>query len=1127
MPPSFSNSLSQKVLFNLLEKAPIGFLYFSGSWTVEFVNDNFFEFGTGIEPSKSQILGEDILKSGLTDKLEITEKLKDLERGMSFEKELQCIRTSGGGTISVIIKGVPVFDNDRFSGGILLLEDIKLADDLRENDISSNHLINIITKDISDIFFITDSELNTLYSYSSEKFSHLLKTDMLTGKINKIFGEIFNEDISETVSLAVASGGSAEKFFSAALGEDLYNFVVRIIPFPSENHTPASLIVYIKETFSHHEDAHLSLSEIAELKQYQFITSEVADAVIATDMEGNINFWNKSAEKLFYYSRSEVYGKFIGKVISNFSLEYFAQIKEEIQRHSAWESEIKFISYSGSEEYIYVTVSLSKQEDFSSVIFLCTSTTEQTKIERELRISEERFRNIVINANEFICNLDLEGNITYMNPSFIRAFEFTEGELLQRNITDLLDPGVNSQSFELDEFTGSQSKAIELCCRTKSGRQIFLLANFSPIIGFNNEPKYFNGIFTDITEKKEAEKELKTVRYVYEASRDGISVEVDRKFILVNDSFARMFGYDSSAELIGQDSLEIVADEDIRKVAGYISSREREEPAPNMYDFVGKRKDGSSFFVEASVTSYRSENKVCIVRTLRDITERKRSQEALKDSEEKYRSITENIDDFLWTAEVVNGRLRPVFYTSSVEKVTGYQQEEFLDSSNFWFKLIYPDDIELFKRKFRNLLQDQARYSDEIELRIVNKLGNIVWVKNKFKVIRNTGGRIVKLYGLVSDITLNKKAEEDLKKSAMELRELNSTKDKFISIISHDLRTPFSSILGFTDILLSEMDMSESQQTQYIKYIRESSENMLALVNSLLDWTRLQTGRVKFEPARIKAFEVINKSVSIVNGAALKKNITISSSVDPSLYIHADLNLLMQVVNNLLSNAIKFTKPDGSITIQAEFSDNFNKVEFIVSDTGTGIKMENLDKLFKVDSKFTLDGTAGEKGSGLGLSIVRDIIEKHGGEIWVESQYGKGSQFHFTIPVASAQILLVDDSRTDRLLYSKILKNIIPQYKIEEANNGREAFEAIIKSTPALVITDHNMPEMSGYELVKQLKFSDINGKPPVIILSGDVNKSIIEEYHELGIEYIFQKPVSLTTFKEAIEKSLKKALFN
>jgi CheY-like chemotaxis protein len=312
---------------------------------------------------------------------------------------------------------------------------------------------------------------------------------------------------------------------------------------------------------------------------------------------------------------------------------------------------------------------------------------------------------------------------------------------------------------------------------------------------------------------------------------------------------------------------------------------------------------------------------------------------------------------------------------------------------------------------------------------------------------------------------------------------------------------------------------------QYVEFIRESSKSMLSLVNSLLDWTRLQTGRIRFEPERIEIHTIIENSLNALSGVAFQKNIEIVSKVKDDVFVYVDKDLLLQVFNNLLSNAIKFTPKYGSIIISVAQSPRMRFLEFSMKDTGMGIKPENLQKLFRIDTKFSSEGTEGEKGTGLGLSLVSEIIEKHGGNIYVESEFGKGSTFKFTLPVASANILLVDDSKTDRLLYSKILKNITSDYEIEIASDGKEALEKILASPPALVITDHLMPQMNGYQLVTELKKAYLKVKPPVIILSGDIDRNSIDEYRELGIEYVFHKPVDLTSFKNAVEKSLRKGL--
>jgi len=352
-----------------------------------------------------------------------------------------------------------------------------------------------------------------------------------------------------------------------------------------------------------------------------------------------------------------------------------------------------------------------------------------------------------------------------------------------------------------------------------------------------------------------------------------------------------------------------------------------------------------------------------------------------------------------------------------------------------------------------------------------------------------------------------------------------STKDRFISIISHDLRTPFSSILGFTELLSNDETLSKDERSQYISFIKESSNAMLSLVNSLLDWTRLQTGRMKFEPQKIQADTVIEKSINTLSGMSFQKGINVISNVGNDHFVFVDNDLIEQVFNNLLSNAIKFTSKDDKVEVSVKPSGTTRFLEFSIKDTGKGIKQENISKLFSVDTKFTSEGTSGEKGSGLGLSLVKDIIEKHGGKIWVESEYGTGTDFKFTLPTASANILIIDDNKTDRLLYSKILNNITPEYNVEVASNGKEALENIAVSPPALVITEHQMPEMNGYEFVQELIKANLANTLPVLVLSRKVERNVAQDYLELGIEFVFQKPVNLQSFKKSIEKSLRKGI--
>jgi len=455
----------------------------------------------------------------------------------------------------------------------------------------------------------------------------------------------------------------------------------------------------------------------------------------------------------------------------------------------------------------------------------------------------------------------------------------------------------------------------------------------------------------------------------------------DNQFELTNLSFANIFGYETGKDLLGLNFLSLTDERDSEKVEEYLSLIKKGNKIYTKFDFLARQKDKANFYCEASASVFNVNNTKYLVVIVRDITEKKRTQEIIKHSEEKYRNIAENIDDFLYTFERTGNNLRPVFYTASVEKITNYPQDDFLTDTKMLLKIIHPDDFAEVKKKMRNLFKSRIQVSGEIEFRIISKFGNVVWVRNKLNIIRNSKGQIQKLYGLVSDISLRKKAELELKKSSDKLIKLNETKDRFISIISHDLRTPFSSVVGFTDLLLNDNELSGEEKTQYIKYIQDSSNSMLALVNSLLDWTRLQTGRVRFEPDRYNIKDIVNSSISLMSGVALQKDIELVSNIENDINVFVDKDLIQQVFNNLLSNAIKFTKENGEIVISKRPYEKSRFIEFSIKDNGVGIKKENIDKLFNVDAKYTSEGTKGEKGSGLGLSLVKEIINKHGGEI--------------------------------------------------------------------------------------------------------------------------------------------------
>jgi PAS domain S-box-containing protein len=1113
-------------LLKVLNKAPVGIIAFSNEGIVEYTNESLSKIGNLYRIDFSALKGTNIFKDQIIPDADLSEEFNLLKDGIPFEKEIKKLQTIIKGSISLLLKGSSFIEENKFAGGILILEDMAVLSEAKKEKEDRNNLIENVFSKISNFVFVTDLQGKIKFTFGKE-LSNFGKLNYLSVDypINNFFPISKREALDTAIEHVRTTKLFSELVIEITVNNKPQYFNCRIEPGLNKKRQ-VQFLFFILEDISGRVLENLNLrKERDELLKLQSISEALTDALFVVDSEGGVLFWNKAAESLFGYSRSEVYGKFFGRILGLFDVNYFDEIKKELDNSRPWIKEITVFKKNREKEIIEAKFTYTSSEK-NEIIILCSNITKRALKEQRLELSEERYKNFISQTEEILCTLEIDGSISFVNQAFIKTLKYSENELLKKNIVDLIELD-KSDAVELDfqSIEKLVNKKYELSFKSKYGNSLLLLSRFVPVLSEAGKIKRYNCYSNDISESKQEESNLLLFKALFEASNDGIALEKDKKLVFVNDEFANIFGYPSGYDLHKKELSDLVSESDVAKVEGYFRQIENGKQLPRRIEFFGKKPDGSVFYAEVTAAFFIFNKQPHVVMIARDVTEKKRSQQVIKDSEEKYRNLTENIDDFLFTFERVGKYLRPVFYTSSVEKVTGYTQTDLLGDSKLFMKIIHPDDLSSIKDKIMSLLRSKIQLSSEFELRIINKHGNIAWVRTKLNILRDQDGVVQKLYGLVSDISLRKKAEDDLKKSTDNLLKLNETKDRFISIISHDLRTPFSSILGFTDLLLNDEGLSEEEKRQYVNFIRESSNSMLSLVNSLLDWTRLQTGRIKFEPERIEAYKIIEKSFNALKGAAFQKDINLTSNVSADLFIFVDENLILQVFNNLISNAIKFTNKNGNITVSVSHSNTLRFLEFSVKDDGTGIRKENLDLLFNVDTKFTSEGTAGERGSGLGLSLVKEIIEKHGGNIWVESEFGHGSDFKFTLPIASANILLVDDSKTDKLLYSKILKHIAPDYKIEVASDGKEALDMILSSPPALVITDHSMPVMNGYELVKNVQNSDLKGKPPMMVLASELDRSTIHDYNELGIDNVFHKPVTLSDFKKAVEKALRQGV--
>lgn len=324
----------------------------------------------------------------------------------------------------------------------------------------------------------------------------------------------------------------------------------------------------------------------------------------------------------------------------------------------------------------------------------------------------------------------------------------------------------------------------------------------------------------------------------------------------------------------------------------------------------------------------------------------------------------------------------------------------------------YSDSL-VQKEKYEQLVNLEKQYETKkkeneiLQLHAKQELTDIQLAKNKQLKLLGFFSALLLLILIVfvlikyfDKIRLNKILEEknrQIEKSEQELRVLNASKNKFFSIIAHDLKNPFHTVMGYSYLLSKDyIRFSEEERRKFATDIYQSTNNIFRLLQNLLEWSRSQTGRLKFTPLEIEFKRILDNSVSVLSALAEQKKIQLTFSYNEGLKVFADPLMIETVLRNLINNAIKFTPENGLISITAEHTEN--QVKITVSDTGVGISEEDVQNLFRIDSKVKRKGTNDEDGSGLGLILCKEFVAKNHGKLWAESAPGQGSSFSFTIP---------------------------------------------------------------------------------------------------------------------------------
>ena len=489
-------------------------------------------------------------------------------------------------------------------------------------------------------------------------------------------------------------------------------------------------------------------------------------------------------------------------------------------------------------------------------------------------------------------------------------------------------------------------------------------------------------------------------RLVFENTSEAILfTQPDGAIHFANQEASRIFGFSNDEfHAIGRNGLVNLNDP---RLSEAFDERKRTGKFKGELTFV--RKDGTIF--PGELTSNIFVDSQGIQRTsiiVRDETDRNLADEELRKSEARYmllsnqfEAILDHIPGLIFYKDTKNNFIRVNKYLAQLH---GKSKEE-LEGKNL--SDLYP------KEDADNYYQDDLAVinSGLASMNIAEPLeteAGVKWVSTSKIPFVNTIGETIGIIGMSIDITERKLAEQKIELKNEELEKTNAVKDKFFSIIAHDLKSPFNSIVGYCDLLVEQVKEEDYDGIgKFAEIISQSSHRAVSLLMNLMEWAQSQTGRMEFNPELFEMKSLINEMEFLFEDIAIQKNIIISKVLPLTTPVYADKAMIGTILRNLIANAIKFTESGGKIIISAE--EKRNGLTVSVADTGVGIPKNRIETLFRIDESYSTPGTNNEKGTGLGLILCKEFIEKHGGRIWVESNLDsssekKGTTFHFTIP---------------------------------------------------------------------------------------------------------------------------------
>jgi PAS domain S-box-containing protein len=766
---------------------------------------------------------------------------------------------------------------------------------------------------------------------------------------------------------------------------------------------PKRIIGFIDEPSNHLE----SLQSFTAADHFRIIAENVVDAISLHDLKGDLIYMTPSVVKLHGYTDVELMQLGVYHAVYPDDVQIIHDVLDKIRNNQEnVKAKYRLIHRNGHIVWVE-SISQSIKDNSGAPAGISVITRDITSgklMEDSLRQNEEKYRTLVKNLPTGIMLLNTKGEILEVNQSLLDILG-SPGEEPTRMINmfefeNLVNAGISADLIKCigeKKVVNGQAEYV-----SKWGKHSYLLYSAVPIFDAEGEVIQVIGNVRDVTRIKKAEEksqqQIDFLNIVINTMQEPFFVKDEHhRWIMLNDAAIEMMGHPRE-ELIGKSDYELFpkdqADIFWQKDAIVLKN------GSNVNEENITWSDGSERTIITNKKLYTESNtgKKYIVGTIHDITELKKTEIRLRESERKYHDLFDNANDFIFTTDI-NG-----VFTNANKALLNRLDIDIEELHKFTiFSFCKPETLDYAHEVTSVLLKTGNIDPFEIETPEFNGKSAILEIRARL-IYNNTIP--VGIQGIARDVSDKKLASQKLEQVNQELQEMNASKDKFYSIIAHDLKNPFNSLIGFSELLLDDFDdLSKDEMRDYVGIIRNTARNSLILLENLLAWSRLQTGRMIYNPVKLVLANEVDATTTVLYSLSYRKKIEVENCIDKNITVKADQNMLLSIMHNLVMNAIKFTPSSGKISIQCnciyvggkDRQEGF--AEISVSDTGIGISAEDQAKLFSLTKPFTMPGTEKESGTGLGLLLTREMVEKHGGTIKIVSEPGKGSTFTFRVPL--------------------------------------------------------------------------------------------------------------------------------